>query len=534
MRWGAWIAALIVLLALAASAHAGTYVVRACDTPAGHFPNRSWSYGTGQYFGGRGACAKAGEDLATFVWPNSAAIPPDVAGGLAFTAPPGAAIADFRIDRNVYFYNPTVPDAPRSPYVLFELGATAFAGAGDTPRRESVNAFAPSHWYGYPSQAADTGQAWLALEDFPALKSYRGGATTLRITTGCAAGATACSLRSDGWITARVFGAEVTIDDPRRPVITAAGFRPDGVTFSVTDNAGIASATLLDVTDAAAAGVVAARDYRTGRSAAGETCDPARTQPCPTELRDEPLQGAVPSGRRSLVLRVVDVAGNVTQSAAGVVQVGSPATSCSPGGPVVRAWLAGRRAARSVRYGRSAPVSGRVLAADGRTPAAGALVQLFTRVRHGHAGWLGEASTTTRSDGRFWVAVAPGPSRAVRAVLVDGAAVRCSRTLRLAVRAGVTLRISRAAVPRGGRARFSGRLRGGPARGGRLVIVQAFDGGRWRTFASARTGKSGRWRTSYRFSDDASGSFRFRAVVRSQAGYPYASGTSRVRLVRVG
>jgi hypothetical protein len=62
------------------------------------------------------------------------------------------------------------------------------------------------------------------------------------------------------------------------------------------------------------------------------------------------------------------------------------------------------------------------------------------------------------------------------------------------------------------------------------VIVQAFDGGRWRTFATARTGKRGRWATGYRFSGSASGS----AVVRSQAGYPYASGRSRERLVRVG
>jgi hypothetical protein len=518
--------ALLLPLFVTAPAHAGTYVVRACDTPAGKFPNHSWSFGVSRYFGGAGSCAP---DISTFIWNNDAAIPPGQAGAIAFSAPPGASIADFRISRNVYFYNPTVPAAPRSPYVLFQLGGTAFAGAGDTPEREAVNAAAPSHWYGYPSQAADTGQGWVALKDFPALKGYRGGAGTLRISTGCAAGGTPCSLRSDGWITARVFGAEVTVDDPRRPVVTAAAFRPDGVTFGATDNAGIATAAVLDVTDPSAAHVVATRDYRAARSAAGATCDLARAQPCPTELRDEPLTGAVPAGRRSLVLRVEDVAGNVADSDAGVVQVGSPATSCTPGGPVVRA----RRSKRPIRYGRAAAIRGRVLAADGRTPAAGVAVQLFTRVLRARAGWLGAATATTRADGRFRATVAPGPSRAARVVLVEGAAVRCSRLLRVRVRAGVSLRLSRGAVRRGGRVRFTGRLRGGPARGRRLVIVQAFDGGRWRTFATARTSRRGRWATSYRFSGSASGSFRFRAVVRRQAGYPYATGKSRVRLVRV-
>ena len=38
---------------------------------------------------------------------------------MTFTAPAGASIADFRIERSLFFYNPTVPEAPRSPYILF-------------------------------------------------------------------------------------------------------------------------------------------------------------------------------------------------------------------------------------------------------------------------------------------------------------------------------------------------------------------------------------------------------------------------------
>jgi hypothetical protein len=175
-----------------------------------------------------------------------------------------------------------------------------------------------------------------------------------------------------------------------------------------------------------------------------------------------------------------------------------------------------------------------VLAADGTTPVAGAPVRAYTRVLRRGSGWVPGRTATSGARGRFRIRIPPGASRAVRAVHLEGGAVRCSATRRLRVRAGVSLKLARNVVRAGGRVRFSGRLRGGPARGGRLVIVQAFDGGRWRTFASARTGERGRWSTSYRFSSGASGRFGFRALVRRQAGYPYASGVSRVRSVRVG
>jgi hypothetical protein len=524
MRWLVRLVALLIPLAAAAPAQAGTYVVRACDTPAGKFPNRSWSYGTSQHFGGGGACTP---DVYTLVWPDSAPIPPGSTGAIAFTAPAGATIADFRISRQVYHYNPTKPEGPRPPYVLFELGSTPFAGAADADpaKREAVHSATPSHWYGYPSQAADTGQGWVGLRDFPALRGYRGDASVLRISTGCAAGTTWCSLRGDGWIIARIFGAEVTVTDNRRPALSALRLGPGGATFNVADNAGVLTAELIDVTDPGVPRVLAARDYRNGGA-----CDFTRPAPCPTDLRDEALGAAVPSGRRTLVLRVVDAAGNDAQSDPGVLQVGSPATSCSPGGTIVRASLARGRGKRRVRHGRWTPVTGRVTA--GTTPLAGVPVQLFTRELRRRSGWVGGTSATTDARGRFRAAVAPGPSRTLRLVVEEGAAVRCSRTLRVLVRAGVTLRAAPRAVRRGERVRFSGRLRGGPARGSRLVVVQAHDRGRWRTFKTARTGRRGRWTAGYRFSSGAAGRrYRFRAVVPRQAGYPYVRGTSRIRSV---
>ena len=69
---------------------------------------------------------------------------------------------------------------------------------------------------------------------------------------------------------------------------------------------------------------------------------------------------------------------------------------------------------------------------------------------------------------------------------------------------------------------------------GKLVDLQAFDGGRWRTFATTRTNRKGRYRASYRFIRTSSPrTFRFRARARKESRYPYALGTSKVVRVRV-
>jgi hypothetical protein len=111
----------------------------------------------------------------------------------------------------------------------------------------------------------------------------------------------------------------------------------------------------------------------------------------------------------------------------------------------------------------------------------------------------------------------------------------CSRDVRVNVRAGVTLRARPKRVPRGGRVRFRGRLLGKPIPSvGKLIDLQAFDGGRWRTFETTRANRKGRFRARYRFTRTFSPrTFRFRARARREARYPYALGTSKVVRVRV-
>ena len=77
---------------------------------------------------------------------------------------------------------------------------------------------------------------------------------------------------------------------------------------------------------------------------------------------------------------------------------------------------------------------------------------------------------------------------------------------------------------------FYGRVRGRrtlPA--GKLVELQVYTRRRWRTFAQPRANpRSGNWTYRYRFEAiRGTVSFRFRARLRAEAGFPYDLGTSR-------
>ena len=69
---------------------------------------------------------------------------------------------------------------------------------------------------------------------------------------------------------------------------------------------------------------------------------------------------------------------------------------------------------------------------------------------------------------------------------------------------------------------------------GKLIEVQVFVRGRWRTFATTRSARRGSWHYDYRF-DGTRGvqRYRFRARIPQESGYPFATGRSRVTQVRV-
>jgi hypothetical protein len=217
----------------------------------------------------------------------------------------------------------------------------------------------------------------------------------------------------------------------------------------------------------------------------------------------------------------------------------APVPNGAPASPDARlaATLIRGRSRRTVDFGHAARMRARLTDAGGR-PIAGAVLQVLTREARTGSDWRLAPDARTGADGRAVVRLAPGPSRRVRVEYraVAGAAEPAAvGRARLDVRAGVTLRISPRRVRAGRSIRLRGRLRARPAtRLGKIVTLQARERGRWRDFASARTGRRGRFAARYRFSAGARGAFPIRAVARADAAYPYATGHSRAVRVRVG
>jgi hypothetical protein len=140
--------------------------------------------------------------------------------------------------------------------------------------------------------------------------------------------------------------------------------------------------------------------------------------------------------------------------------------------------------------------------------------------------------------GGYKYRVKPGKNRILHAGFrprANASDLACSRRVKLNVRAGLTLSARPKRVPFGGRVRFRGRLLGKPIpKVGKLIDLQAFDGGRWRTFQTVRANRKGRYKARYRFTQTRSArTFRFRARARREARYPYSLGVSKTVRVRV-
>lgn len=107
----------------------------------------------------------------------------------------------------------------------------------------------------------------------------------------------------------------------------------------------------------------------------------------------------------------------------------------------------------------------------------------------------------TRRDGSWSLPLAAGPSRTLTvshtAFAGDPKPADTAR-VRVDVRAGARLTPSAPRLRNGDTLVLRGRLLGAPLpRSGKLVDVQAWDLGKWRTFAVARADRAGRFEVSY-------------------------------------
>jgi hypothetical protein len=199
-----------------------------------------------------------------------------------------------------------------------------------------------------------------------------------------------------------------------------------------------------------------------------------------------------------------------------------------------RGGCSGRPIDRLRLSGSSIKLRGRLETPAGN-PIAGADVAVLEQPRTG-GGF--RRLVTLRSDqyGRFDHRVTGGPSRTIRFAYAGTALTKPALgTLELLVPAKTTIEVSRHLVSNGGAVLFRGRLKGGPIPdGGKLIDLQAFYRGSWRTFATPRSDSAGVWRYRYRFGATPTRfTYRFRARIRREAAYPYELGRSRTLRVTV-
>ena len=141
-------------------------------------------------------------------------------------------------------------------------------------------------------------------------------------------------------------------------------------------------------------------------------------------------------------------------------------------------------------------------------------------------------------SGRVQFKVPAGSNRMVRlAIRPVGSREKylCSQPRRVRVRPRITLSLSPRDAMNGSSVAIRGRLHG-KAKARKAIVVQARarGGERWATVRVLRTGREGRYQMRYRFQNSSPGTtYLFRSQARAEKGYPYTTGTSPFRRLRI-
>jgi hypothetical protein len=571
VKAGTHVLALVAVLGVGALcaplARAGSYDVVSCSIDGGVHPNNAWGAssqpaGDARYVTDT-TCTKPGDPLSTRLASGNAFSPATYAG-LRISAPSGAAITSYEVVLHHYWYAPGPPD--ETTYELVSFGNDFFSGAGqfDPAVQTAIDADG-HHWYGLrapgSSGAADSGVVTRTWSD-SSIARTAGTASFMTVSAGCWAGSAGCTLGAAANVFVDLYGSRVTITDTTAPALTGPtgdGLRAPGtragdepLTFTASDNVGIRRAEIVDVTDADVPRVVGAEDYATTQTAQKGRCDFTRTKPCP-DLKAETIAASPAiAGRRTILLRVTDSAGNQTVSVPFAITARGPLNGAGGGdgarlvagfpGHSVRGSGKSRhrvgvlRPTKTVGFGHGALVRGVLRNAAGQ-PVAGAELRLLVRELELGSRYADRGAITTTADGRFSFRITRGASRRVRIAYrayAGDAGLTAKSDVTLKTKARITLHAPRRVRSRG-TARFRGSLRGRPLppRGVTLELQAYQRGHGWQTVKTTRTRRAGTYSTRYRFNSGA-GRFTFRVRLRPNDSYPYSLGRSRHVTVRVG
>ncbi|CAN5513534.1 hypothetical protein BH10ACT11_BH10ACT11_14220 [soil metagenome] len=271
-------------------------------------------------------------------------------------------------------------------------------------------------------------------------------------------------------------------------------------------------------------------------------------QSMPTVVEGDHVQGRVdssafPPGPYEFLVRATDVAGNVAESV--LTSDGQPKILNFPlrsGVQLTAQMEPGGTKRRTVSYGRTGHVAGKLRTADGK-PLAHRDVAVVEHFGEGALISKRKRTVTTDGHGNWSERVPAGPSRRVTASF-DGderfLAVE-KQAGRLFVRSKALFKTSRRSLQEGKRVVFSGKVGHLGAHippGGKLVEVQVRERpGLWNTVREAfYTNGAGRYKIGYRFGRFSirDARFRFRVKVTREQGWPYKAPVhSRQRTVVV-
>jgi hypothetical protein len=504
--------------------------------------------------------------------------------GWKFTAPTGTTLASARLWRRAWTYGSGSAGSSQRNYLSVMTDGAYFSGDSDG------GSDAP---YGTRG-TGDLTNHGIVDANLSSLNLSPRAASTVAYRVGCGFAAGCPTAHPSGPYPnyfasgVEMFGAVVSVSDTAAPLLDvaasglfdgtpAAGVRPVAV-HSASDTSGIKRLAVFADGSATPIGVL---DYEQDVN----KCNWSKPAPC-QDVSDVEIPvdtRTLSDGEHTFVVKAFDAADNEKASTTHFVTVKNAATppattptdptptdggsgaggaqgpngqspngaglpngiDTSPnaggapvGGPhMTVAFDQNNKSKLAAKYGRMIVVRGHLADGSG-SPIADAEVTYSALSTKAGSRVQNLGAVRTDSSGTFSMSVATKlGSRQLRfgySPQIGGASVATAQA-QLDVVAPVSFRVGPKRVRNKHAVLFAGRLTAGPMpRKGKLVNLQVVVDGRWHTFATVRSTKSGKFKFRYRFKRTFTRvTYRFRALSRYEAAYPFVAGHSKTVHVRV-
>ena len=384
-----------------------------------------------------------------------------------------------------------------------------------------------------------------------------------------------CTLATDQW-EYRIFAGEISLRDPNDPqesnisgpLTTDSPLHgTETITFSATDTGpGIAYIKLLVDGTVVQSQIIDTNGGRCVPVAGYDAYTWAYQTPCSTSIGGRTYSlntTALSNGQHHVQVIVEDAAGNQSEvlnrnvsienasngslgapppvpglfpsapgsqppgSGTSILTAGAPnGTNASPNAELQLGLP--RRVARPFAR-RALRIPGRLLTMSDQ-PIGGATLDVIQRIA-GSSSTRTVTHTRTAANGSFAATVPAGPSRLITIAYrayTGAPGYTAQNQLNESVQAGVQLNVNPIHTSPQGTIVLSGKVQGSIPRDGTIVDLLVHYRGHWVPFKTPRTNRHGNFHVRYQF-QGGTGKFPFRAEVPSgQAGFPFATGDSRI------